>query len=421
MTPLSFLYTFLAASVTDGKIFSIYGTIRRSMLEHSGKIVPLAMTIACVIVVFKLIRMTYTIMSDDKQGGFGGITLWEILRPVVILIMTASSTFFVGILDTVTDAVSVSISRTVNWTAVRVSREEIIQNLEEAESIMYEKEQQALDTLRKQMAANDKTLKDAGIREYYNPNTKEYGLTKGDGSLSDDEIAGIHTEMKALRTNMTRVGDAMKGYSKSVKKNRKLWERYFKKVEEGGEPPIGGTPRTTFTAACFWLCDKLAFVMMAYAEIILCCMALLSPIVIALSLIETWKNAVITFCGKYFEVSMWKVTANLILAATNRAFLAASKAVQDINFDAMTSFAQNDFSKEIASAGSAGMLATVVSIAGIFAVLSVPSITATLLSLGGGPAAGGESARGVATGMAAAPGKAIGGAVTGGKTIVGKK
>ena len=415
------LYTLLSTNASDQWVYTVFGGIRRTMLAHSGRLVSIAMMIASVIVVFKLIRMTYTIMSDDKQGGFGGITLWELLRPVVILVMIGSCSFFMGLLDRAADGVSVAIARSVNYTQLQASRATLLAELEAGETEI----ERLADSLKRKTYEDEAAL--VGKKQ---GNTKTVttflgsptaGITSlvssetATNNLSNEDLQKINREIDEIRANRVKIENTLKNYNGSTKKLRKQYQ----KIQDDEDLPKGTTPRTTFTALCFWLSDKIAYCMMAYADIILCCMCVIAPLVLALSLIEQWKASVVTFCAKYIEVSMWKVTSNIILATISKAYLAAVSSVQTYTADAMAQFASGNMDAGYATASSASMIATVICIAGIFATLSIPSITSTLLSLGGGPASGGEGAKGVATGILMAPGKAGSGALKAGSKIAG--
>ena len=74
---------FLSANITStlplfagshDALFRIFRTIRQAAMGSASSIVSLVMGIACLIIVIKLIKLTYDMESDEQAAGFGGVT-----------------------------------------------------------------------------------------------------------------------------------------------------------------------------------------------------------------------------------------------------------------------------------------------------------------------------------------------------------
>lgn len=61
--------------------------------------VPLASAFAAVFVIMKLIRLVNDIESDDSNGGFGHVKLWDIIRPLVFYMLVLSTPKVITFID----------------------------------------------------------------------------------------------------------------------------------------------------------------------------------------------------------------------------------------------------------------------------------------------------------------------------------
>lgn len=407
------LFPVLFMNITDGWVLDIYGGIRQTMLSQTQNIVPLSLMIAGILCVIKLAKLSYTIMSDEKDAGFAGITLWELLRPVIILILVGAAPFVVRLFDTVTDAVSTSICRTVKSGDIISSRGHLLAEIEKYEteeaSLMYQKAKEATDN-RQAVIDNavEEEKKSSGAKPYAGMMGGESGWTNMTPLLDS-----LLQEQRLMRQRSQALEEAMKNYNGASKKIRKQYQ----KLDESDELPDTGTPKTFFTSICMWLSDKLAYCMIAFADIMLCCMVVVFPLALALSILDKWKDAPVAIAGKYLEVSMWKVTANVILSVSAHAYVAAVSVCRNSISSYFSQAAMGQYDSSYATNSTTQLIVTTISIASVFATLSIPSITSTILSLVGSPVSGGDSAKGVATGILMAPGKALGGVAKGGSTI----
>ncbi len=405
------LFIILKAAVSNESFLRVFGGIRQVMLSQTSKVVPLAMMIAGILITIKLAKMTYTIMADEKDGGFGGVTLWEIMRPLAVLFLISISSTVISILDTATDYVSVAISRTVDHASIADSRASLVSELQKQEDSLETTKTKILNEFKQKQAGNYRELQNGGA--FYDPTGGGSGQWK-QGNMSDEQFAQL---MQAIKTTDDNKSAFTKMINNTIKATKRVKKKY-KKIEDLAEQPEKVPPKAFFTSVCFWISDMLAYCMMAFADIILCCMAVVAPITFALSIVDRWKDAILSFCSKYFEVSMWKVTANVILAVCAKAFTASIVVCQKMGKQAVdTAVATGVFEQSYVTVGAASTIATIISISCIIATLSIPGITSTVLSLGGGPAAGGDGAKGGAVAIVKAPGKAVSGGFSAGMNI----
>ena len=100
----------LAFEDSSQVINTVLGTVRASAMAKASTNGALAL--ATFIVGIKLIRMAYYMFSDEQQGGFGGIRLSQVLRPIlIILAINISGTVF-GYVDSFVNYISGSVAQT---------------------------------------------------------------------------------------------------------------------------------------------------------------------------------------------------------------------------------------------------------------------------------------------------------------------
>jgi hypothetical protein len=91
--------------------YAIFQAIREKHLEFlDSDYLDVLIILAGIFIAFKLIKLSYSIMSDEQSGGFGGASIWEILRPIVILILLVNCSHVVGFIDGLCNMVTTSLS-----------------------------------------------------------------------------------------------------------------------------------------------------------------------------------------------------------------------------------------------------------------------------------------------------------------------
>lgn len=410
---MNILFTILATN--KGWIYTVFATARSQAIGTASASVKLAMGIACMIVVFKMIRLSYDIMSDDQQGGFGGVRLWSVLRPVLLLVLIQSCTLWVGALDSLTNVVTTSISSTVDKCG---SNEKVIGAVKTDETML-----DAIDF------SNEIRQAEAEERFRYQQNQQ---ANIDNAGVVGKGINFIHNlgggEKEAARRGVTNYL-----YSKGVDTNdsnvRKIVNNYVNasiktSVNEDGEYILNLHDRNFIPMACNWLYDKLYLVIQSFAEIVLMILAMCSPWAIVISLIEPWKGALFGFISAYVQVSFWKVVAAMINFATvtfRGGVVMTATEMSRSQLNALVANAQNPGQHiEVSTFGSTGAaiaLSAIVSIAGVFALMKVADIASAIIPSTNniGSASGGAS-----SGMAPLKGAAES-AKSGAQGLIGRK
>ena len=367
------LYVILASN--KGWLYTMFSSIRSQAISAASASVKLAMGIACVIVVFKMIRLSYDIMSDDKQAGFGGVQLWSVLRPVLLLVLLQSCTLWVGALDGFTNVVTTSISNTVD---VAGDRDETIKVFRNDEIV------------RDGISTDDLRAEDAQARKVYKEaiNTmKEKNSFVGNAF----EFLGKLTrrEERAAKEAVNKFAlKHAEDPERDGKVIRKAINRYFNatrrfSTDEEGNYVIDIHNNNVIPAICIWLYDKLYMVIQCFAEIILMVLAMCAPWVVVISLIEPWKGALFGFISAYVQVSFWKVIAAMINFATVSfrhgvlKFVGENKLASVLN--AMDPSGQLAADGAVGKTGTAILLSAIVSVAGVFALMKVSDIANAII------------------------------------------
>ena len=216
-------------------------------------------------------------------------------------------------------------------------------------------------------------------------------------SLTEDVNDSV--EMKKLKNDIVdydkRQADAFKLYENS--REIRKWTRWLKK---------GGNLIGDFFK---WLFNIFFVIMMAFADIMLCLLAIFAPFACALSILSPWKSTFTTWLGGYIEVSLWKPIGAVIVWIVQTVKSAVGEAalsnINGINLSAMM--------QKTSLMATIGVEALIFA-AGLIALFNVPAIANMVLALG----KGGDQFTGAASGMmSGAAGGAASGAMTGAKKV----
>ena len=400
-----------------GKWAEVYfSSLRADAIKTSGSVVGAALSLAGILTAITLIKMYYDMASDEKNGGFGGISLWEVLRPVVLMIVIASSSFIIGAIDGITNSLSGALVSNINTSQV-YSREAVEKKMEELRANQRDGFETNAEAAAKRAERNLGTT-----REEINSRIKAFQLKVGidadkvkdvSKSVRSDEIASVSsgggvsnqqtTNYKYYTYNTVQLRKAT--VQRQIKKfydedeaaaQWDMYKEYLKELDELDEE----TKRQRDLARredrlikdlstdSMGVVEELIVILfnivfnltMIFADVLLCLLAIFFPVVVAFSIIPSWKGSLMNWIGKYIEVSMWKPIAAGICWVVGTAQLAtkagALEAVQN---------AQMIVGGEKYGSWMGCLTATVIVLyAGIKCFWKVPSIATTIFSLGGG-------------------------------------
>lgn len=429
-----------SAKITGGGWASNhFAAIRSEAISSSSAICSMAMAIGSILAAFQLIKMYYDMASDEQHGGFGGIRAMDILRPISMLFIIMGMGVITPLLDSACNGVSSALVANMNGT-VQTDDDKLNQKLEELEDELNKSKSQLYEEAKAEVSQRhdgldmnelyreaDKALKDAGVlgdkqsislgengevtkwtlgwggnnTSVTYKNFDEYlsseVLTK-DGSKTVAELLGGNENAEAVRQKVEK-SKAMSDETNDINRVRNEGRKIIKIFSKGGN--IIGNLAT-------WLFNIFFVVMMAFADITLCLLAIFGPIAAALSVLESWKATFKSWIGSYIEVSMWKpvgcsvcwIVVKAKHAITGMGILASEYGGMDPNMAKSTLWA------------AIGVEALIL-IAGVKTLLLVPSITNSILSIG-------SSSLSSETGVGAAAGGVMGSMASGAKNAGGK-
>ena len=405
---ISFMMPVLAAE--SGWVFSMFRSMRSQVISNGSTGVTLALAIASLIVAFKLIRIAYDLMSDEQNGGMGGLHLSQILRPVVIVMCLHLAPTIMGTFDGICDGVTTSMMNRYGnqavaemfYKAVRVAEDQakkvlgdtyveqektIIEHTKEVESQLGE--MNSMNIYSAQASAGmmwgaewrAKREERRALRELEEQKAKELALEAGE--------EGVAVDVKAIR-------EATEGL-------KKLWD-YTDAVEEGGGLMAAASQGKVIPTICMIIYNALFYIIECFAEVTLCILAMFFPWVLVFSLIDAWRRAIVEFAARYITVSFWKVIAAAINFVTNAAVATNLKFVTE---SALGKCHAGNVNGAIGAVSGGVTIAAIMAIAGVFALLHVNDIAQAIIpSSGGGGGSMAAAAGGFAGSAASMPGKA---------------
>lgn len=377
-----YLFMPLASSLSNrDQILIVFKQIRANIIDISDTFASLALALAGFLIGIKLIKLSYETLSDEQGSGFGGIQLRQIIVPMVLLISIAGYKYLIGGLDY---GMTVLTTHICNNGAVKKQAD---QNLMEITVMM-----DSLDN--KYMTEARRIFDEAGAQ--YNQYT-----TTGN-SVAPAWDAAIDQTHKELGNSVLLPGvskgtlenkglyDSEEDTDNAFRKEfRNLIKQYLRanaksqKVSNGKNGVVAGLAGALF--------NTVYLIMQAVAELYLCIFALLGPFTLAFSVLDKWSDAWKGFAAKYIEVSFWLVVATVIDWLVSVASGTATQCALETYYNAMATLLENQMPDAYYQFGRALTATTLISIAGIIALFSVPDITSAVLSLGSGTAMGGAN------------------------------
>lgn len=461
ITPL----TFLTVVLGDEWASRYFSAVRKTAISTAGTITSAALAIAGVLTAIYLVKLYYDMASDEKNGGFGGVPLWDVLRPVFLMIIISSSSLILGTIDGFTNSLSSALVSSINRGQEFVIKKEkeltddAKNELKGKYNSRYKKAradaEAALNINRKDIESKlSDIMKTAGVEDTYKITTR---LEKTGEIVSGRNAAGYYSYAKTtpvydttlvtntakMRRKLVTGGIFGTSYARELDEDTRdaLWESYealIKDLElldvETRKNIRASNKKERFlrrfgvlsigdlVVEFFELLFNIVFnITMVFADVLLCLLAIFFPLVVAFSIVPSWKGSLMQWFGKYIEISMWKPVAAgicyIIGTAQSAVRIGAIKSLDGAQ-SAAASFSGSQFGVAIAS--------LLIVYAGIKCFWKVPSIATTIFGLGGGAlsdfgsmagaaAMAGAQALGKGAKAAAAPATSMAGGAVAGK------
>lgn len=440
-----------------GKWAEVYfSSLRADAIKTSGSVVGAALSLAGILTAITLIKMYYDMASDEKNGGFGGISLWEVLRPIVLMIVIASSSFIIGAIDGITNSLSGALVSNIN-TAQVYSRKAVEDKMAKAKENLRDGFETTAEAAAKRAEKALGYTRDSlnnvikKFQENLGMDTKDWTKKVQSSEIeSQTEIRSTYgtstiTHYKTYDYNVVRLKE--NAVRRNIKKKYKekeaaeqldLYREYLQDLENLDEETkrqrdlIIREQRLVniLSSDSIGILEEIVVILfnivfnltMIFADVMLCLLAIFFPVVVAFSIIPTWKGSLMNWIGKYIEVSMWKPIAAGVCWIVGTAQIAAQTGALQAVKEAQLTVGGEKYGSVLGC-----LTATVIILyAGIKCFWKVPSIATTIFGLGGGAlsdfgsmagaaAMAGAQALGKGAKAAAAPVTSMaGGAVAGG-------
>lgn len=437
--------------------YAIFQAIREKHLEFlNSDYLDVLIILAGIFIAFKLIKLSYSIMSDEQSGGFGGASIWEIMRPIVILILLVNCSHVVGFIDGLCNMVTTSLSNDNGFkTMTDISQTpskmpETIDGVERLKKILADLKTNAKPTAGKEINAILDTAKQNAYgtiikhveglenvsrtpqmkqEKNYNWGVAPEGSTFSDSKPQYSTVFKDHSPF--VKTAQQKLDSIDNPEARAAVKNALT---YLEQAEDGTlrdkiavavRSNSGATEdlkevSTWLSSFAFWLFNNLFIVMMAFAELYLIIMSMMLPVCLTLCIFDKWKDSFSTWLGRYIEISMWKVVGSMItviIYTSREAVLTYVQKHSDQIISQIKTLTANPETIELATKESALMISFCIGVAGLISLIKIPSITSSALSIASGALDGSSGA----TTVISAPIKAAKGAFNAGKAIANKK
>ena len=454
-TLFSILTLFVPLKVELGWLSDIVAIERANLVGHASAFGSLCITIASVILAFKMLRMYYMIASDEQNGGFGGVSLKEIFRPLLIFFLLFNISPLMSLVDTSVNYVSaaasgiVSLDTNVDFSALkddagktsRTESEELAEwrkQLQEAykrnpefmkalndvvdlEKNLYTTQTRPFSTQSVEIRAG--RSEDDIISEFFGNSyvlqsrlkDPAYHVKDDSGderAFSENDDGALTAEQAELyRDAINKLNTMRDSYKEGVKD--------LNRADRRAKRGIGLVNK--IVSLIFTLGGGL---LLGFAEIMLAMFGMFAPLVLTLSLIDKWKDAFWGLLAKYFEISMWKPIALFMIHIITVARTTLNKEFANQIVAGALSVASGNAEEDAAmqqtiNASGLAIGNIMICLIGIYSIFKVPSIATQVMNLGTGGAAGDMAGAGMAMGMAGAKlaGNAAKGTAKAGATV----
>lgn len=391
-------------------IYSFFSKMRASICGTSGAYTSLVLALCCLFVGINLIKTIIALSSDDKGSGFSNISVSQLVRPFIfILLILSFSTVFTAF-DSLVSRVSTSIAASIPQEAPS-SYASVMDQLNKTE------EQLAMETLGRKLTDKDfknngklrRNTLDAAADAAYAKN--DIGAKTSDAENQLNAIAekmGYQPTLDVFATALSTVGGYASTYTQSprdyLEANRyrmsqpdlervddleatvdygKNYKQNFFKNWRDMESASRKTARSrdTMAVTICWVFDQLFYVMICLSELYLLILAAFGPIVLSLCILDSWRELWKPYVGKYIEISFWKVIAAIICWGVCNVRAAADSFTVDMAASNLTDLAAGSVLE--GSLPAAWVLKAIFSLAGIFAFLTIPSLASILFGIAG--------------------------------------
>lgn len=396
----------------DGSIYAACSYIRGKACSPGTGITSAAMTAACVIVLFLTIKTAHDLMSDEQQSGFGGITLWQICRPIVILLAIFNFNLIDSVINGVCNYVSTSVNLSANIDDIKQAANKNTKRKAEIANLANPVMQEIYANTG--VASTEEMTNSQKIQFNTNVALNEYQETLNNGNFFQKGIGGA----KALGGLVNGIVSGLVGNTVvdakvtigddgqiTVVADENANKKWYDKIGD----VFGNFNLTNFVLTVY----KYVFpIVLISGEILLCVLVFFGPWSLVFSLLPSHHDAFNRFIMTYLQVCCWKPVASIVNWATVN--------IMDwVNGNEITATGYSRLADTSLKIGQADFLLIVVAIAGIKTMFKVPSIAAMIVPGGDGGAAsaggaGIEIASAATSEVVKAPVKAAG-------LLVGKK
>lgn len=241
MAHIAFIYPL------SGIVGNMFEATRMSTAQMGGTISSAALMLGCFFFGFNLLKIYHDIVSDEQHGGFGGIQLWQVLRPIIVLLLISGYS----------QVVVRPVDSLASWSSSLIA------------------------------TGGDFSDGLAKLKTLLNSDDKKDN--KPSEETDDDTAAAVGPIGRFLNDSP-------------------VWA-VFKKIQNWSKGLLEGTAKacgTIIDTLLIWIFNLFANVVQIFSDVMLNLLVLIGPLMMAFSVLEHWRGYTFTFIGQYVQFSLWK-------------------------------------------------------------------------------------------------------------------
>lgn len=382
---------------SDIALFDRFEAIRLFFLSSDNPFIPLALLLASILCLVYFIKLGRDIMGDDKNAGFGTVTLEEVLRPAFMIAIIVSFQPLIRTFDGLLSGIS---------TRMTMISEDYVNSADLREKLMNVADYVGSSD---NIEAFQETSRAYGQGEVSHNSATALAvggpLLEGSTNMFESVINNIKSARLSKKLLRDNGGDA-----ENWRPMSKLLGSYYK-MDQKAQSDMGWVSRLLH-----FIYEHLFTIIVGFSQVFLCVLAIFGPFVFVVSIVPSWKDAWKGWVAKYIELSLWQVIGSLVVMVTGYLCSSLYSVHQQQILDAASAIMEGGPGITVAEANGLGNVfwtELMLVVVGIVSLFAVPSITSQLLNLSsGGPLAGASEGASVARGVATMPANMVKGGIS---------
>lgn len=325
-------FAIIFANTSSAEIIDKMCAARYWIMDYSEPFLSFVGMIGCLLCAYNLIHQAFEIADDEKAGGFGSTQITDIIRPFILLICIYISPTIIKLTDSVCRTVTIATTSLIleessgelrdvsDLNTLKIEYQGLIDNIRK--EAKYDEENRAPSS------SDDNSDYIAASRKYWAQQADlfemEYRRIINSGKKDTEkitELTGLINQMRNYisSNHISDIDDTttpLNPANPEPKRAAPKMNNIIKSIERVINPISSGLPHI-LTSITKILLDIFRLMFIIMAQVYLCILALLFPIILCVSIVGVWRDNIKNFFPRYFNLWFWQVIVGVLMALYN--------------------------------------------------------------------------------------------------------